>query len=135
MKTCFEQPPNDSIEEYDTPKKFNNEIVYADERYTVLLPWRVGSQFTINYSQLSLSRLHSVIKRLKRENNFDRYADVISSYESKGYIERREFNDEGCYLSHHCVLKFCQIYVGIIGLYKERKQLKESFHNVFVVKI
>ena len=61
LKTCFEQPPNDSIEEDDTLKKFNNEIVYADERYTVLLPWRVGSQFTINYSQLSLSRLHSVI--------------------------------------------------------------------------
>eukprot|EP00112_Aurelia_sp_Birch-Aquarium-sp1_P000095 Seg1007.4 transcript_id=Seg1007.4/GoldUCD/mRNA.D3Y31 product="hypothetical protein" protein_id=Seg1007.4/GoldUCD/D3Y31 len=99
--------------------KDNSEDVYGEfkdnitrmnnGRYSVMLPWRKGQYYLPNNKQLCETRLKSLLKKLREDQQtFEAYDEVIKSQLEEGIVELVPEQPDGqriSYLPHHGVIR------------------------------
>ena len=74
-----------SDEVYD---KFNKDIAFDGDRYTVKLPWKTDNKVLPDNFKLSQGRLNSLIKRLRKTpQRLKEYDEIIRKQEEEGIVE------------------------------------------------
>ena len=91
--------------------KFLDTIYKRDSRYEASLPWKEHHPLLLDNSEVAVSRLNSVLKRLKRNPELlAEYNRIINKQSSKGIISEVDPNAEIKvgrlhYLPHHPVIR------------------------------
>ena len=121
----FEKEPTKRIEELfeletlgindieTVEEQFISELKYDEDHYTVSLPWREHHDILPDNYELSVARLNSTLKRLRKEPELlKEYNNVIEEQLKRGIIEEVKPNllepaEVGRihYLSHHAVVR------------------------------
>ena len=98
-----------SCEDHQVVDLWEKEMAFKDGHYYLPIPWRNGTPNLPCNRRSAVSRLHSLVKRLKHTNEFDKYEEKLLEMVSKGYAEEvpnEELNvNDGSvwYLPHHGV--------------------------------
>eukprot|EP00112_Aurelia_sp_Birch-Aquarium-sp1_P015756 Seg3517.2 transcript_id=Seg3517.2/GoldUCD/mRNA.D3Y31 product="hypothetical protein" protein_id=Seg3517.2/GoldUCD/D3Y31 len=81
----------------------------SDGRYSVKFPWRKGQYYLPNNKQLCETRLKSLLKKLREDQQtFDTYDEVIKSQLEEGIVQLVPEQPDGqriSYLPHHGVIR------------------------------
>ena len=90
--------------------EFASKIAFSDGRYKVALPWKEFHDALPDNYQLSLKRLHGLLRRLKQDPTvLEQYDRTIREQLDKGFIEAVNVSEPAPgrvhYLPHHGVLR------------------------------
>ena len=98
-----------SVEDKRVHDMWNNDTVYADDRYTIPIPWRPGRPCFPNNRYLAVKRLDSTLKKLKMNGMYGMYEENVCKLLTDGHAElvpseslSRDDN-KVWYLPHHGV--------------------------------
>lgn len=90
-------------------EEFVDSIAFNGDRYSVKLPWKEGHDSLPSNYELSLSRLNSQIRKLRKEPDvLQEYDAVIQEQLDSGVIEKvaqLEEADKGYYIPHLAVIR------------------------------
>ena len=93
-------------------EKFRENIVFKEDRYEVSLPWKDQHPLLPDNYQLSLKRLHGLLRRLRQSPSvFQEYDRIIQNQLKEGIVQKVEDTTERTgsnkihYLPHHAVMQ------------------------------
>lgn len=99
-----------SVEDRRALKAMEEGLALVDGHYQVALPWRLNEPDKVDNRQLAESRLQSLKRRLKKNNDIlQKYKSVIEDHIDKGYARRlpdesiHQTDKAVWYLPHHAV--------------------------------
>jgi hypothetical protein len=96
--------------DYSVLDEFRDKVRFVEGRYKVSLPWKDPHQLMPDNRELSLRRLHSLLRRLKQDTEvFAEYDAIIKNQIEKGIVEQIESSDAQGerihFLPHHAVVR------------------------------
>lgn len=95
--------------DYSVLDEFHDKVRFVEGRYEVSLPWKDPHQLVPDNRELSLRRLHSLLRRLKQDPEvFAEYDTIIKNQIQHGIVEliepSAEQGERVHFLPHHAVV-------------------------------
>lgn len=79
-------------------------VAYDDDQYWVRLPWKINCPVLPNYYAMAIGQLKNLTKKLKNENELERYDKLIQIQLENGFIKKvpqAKPTENTHYLPHH----------------------------------